>query len=130
MAIDTIPTFQASVEGEPTYFIRFPFEGTVYCVGFDTIKELKDIVADNCAYPGEYIITFAETSMEWNESPPASEVAADCDCRLCRSFPAPAVEFDRPAWQLYIRGVLWCGGLALPWIAAWYGGRALYQLWS
>lgn len=131
MATDTtIPTFQASVDAEPTYFIRFPFEGTVYCVGFDSIKELKEIVADNCVYPGEYIISFAEESMEWNERPPVAEAVADCDCQDCQcGINARLCEpSEPPTWQLYIRGVIWCGMLAMPWFCVvvalrWWAGK-------
>ncbi len=135
MATDTtLPTFQASVEGEPTYLVRYPHEGVTHVVGFDTLNELIQIVVD---YQDEWkrplptdlinlIVDFAEESMEWNERPPVTEAVTDCSCDLCSSFPVASPE--PPAWQLYLRGVVWCGMLAAPWVCVvvalrWWAGK-------
>lgn len=132
MATDTLPTFQASVEGEPTYLVRYPHEGVTHVVGFDTLNELIQIVVD---YRDEWkrplptdlinlIVDFAEESMEWNDRPPVAEAVTDCSCQDCQcGINARLCEpSEPPAWQLYLRGVVWCGMLAMPWVAAWYLG--------
>src|SRR5690606_28794542 len=100
--------------------------GVTHVVGFDTLNELIQIVVDYKDSDGEHlptdvinlIVDFAEESMEWNERPPVAEAVTDCDCQDCQcGINARLCEpVEPPTWQLYLRGVVWCGMLAMPWV--------------
>lgn len=129
MPTDTLPIFRASnAPGEPAFFIRYPHEGTVYAVGFDSIFELTQTLVNECVEGRlvEQIIDFAEESIEWNAAPPVAEaVCGACDCETCRGVtytPAPM-----PRWWSYFAAVTWAGAIALPWVAVVLGIRGLFR---
>lgn len=64
------------------------------------------------------------------ERPPAAEAVTDCDCRDCQCGVNARLcdPLEPPTWQLYVRGVIWCGMLAMPWFCVvvalrWWAGK-------
>ncbi len=91
MGTNTLPTFSAAnsrAPWEPKYFIRYPFEGSDYCIGFDDLNEVLHAVTSKRDQYGKYLPTdvvnliydFAEESLEWNAAPPVAEAVADEPC--------------------------------------------------
>ena len=91
MALDTLPSFSAAPPAfpwEPKFFVRYPFQGVEYCVGFDSFDDVLNAVTSKKDHYGEYlptdvvnlIVDFAEESLEWNARPPVAEAVTDEPC--------------------------------------------------
>lgn len=63
-------------------------------------------------------------------SVPLELAVADLSAESTEAARKPSAEFydEPPAWQLYLRGVVWCGMLAMPWFCVvvalrWWAGK-------
>ena len=127
MATNTLPTFSASSERapwEPKYFIRYPFEGSDYCIGFDDLNEVLHAVTSKKDQYGKYLPTdvvnlvydFAEESLEWNAAPPVAEAVADEPCGPESS----------PFWD-WFASTLRIGAVVAPWVILLILGRVAWD---
>lgn len=111
MATDTKPIVQPARYGG--YVATFAWNGARHRVFFDNAYALAgELAGERVDDQTIEAVVDAFERLEWQSPYPLFEPP---DCAPCRSFPAPEVD-PPPTLAEYVRGVLWMGLVAAPWV--------------